>query len=451
MESKFHAHAHTHQYTLQLQSPAVAGKEFSRFVDEALEPHLQSWRELLALTHSMREADVLTVYSSSSSSSASSTTSSRSSGNGSALAKRFVNTNSIHPDNCVGRLTRTFRLLTGVAGAPSGVFSPGLLSSPRMAAAVGISVSVGIPQLPKQEDAGEFLTYVLDTLHEELRATGQAPLAVVVPTPTYTRGPFSVASGGPSDTYPHGDTSSDDEVWCDPLSGAPTPAPEAYKEARTGEVEGSGAAGGDDDGWVEIKAQSKPARVVVDRESRSAAEKAVASTVVGTLFHSVMRSEVHYHGQALISATFQKSHCLTLNVDAGSVPTRHPVTPSASPIFVVANARGNNNAYKKGNAGNNYPPTPPAAADGARTRSQDHAGAASRDTTQECTLNEVLASHFGEEIVSAGQSNRITKRVTLDRAPPVLVLQLNRLAYDFNKDAAVKVKYMRLINNYFVL
>mmetsp|Transcript_33198 Transcript_33198/g.48034 ORF Transcript_33198/g.48034 Transcript_33198/m.48034 type:complete len:412 (+) Transcript_33198:284-1519(+) len=139
------------------------------------------------------------------------------------------------------------------------------LFMPRLIGAFQRSVASG-SRKPRQEDAMEFLTFLLDSLHEEV---GRA------------RGPRE------------GDT-----VVIEKDDKKPS------KEEK--EIEG--------EEWSVVKARHRGRGLEVDDSSRKAAEDLVASTVISRFFHGTLRSEVQYRARRMCSVTFQRFHCLTLDV-----------------------------------------------------------------------------------------------------------------------------------------
>lgn len=171
----------------------------------------------------------------------------------------------------------------------------------------------------------EFLTFLLDALHEEARS----------------------ANG------------------CGDLPAASSPLP-ASKEA-----------------WNEVR-QAR-ARSVVDTGGRAEALGQISATPVSRLFHGLYRSEVLYTLKRVTSVTFQRYHCISLDLTEGG-------------------------------AGR-------------------HVGGGRR-WGQTTDVGQAMAAHFREEDLAASS---IRKVVLLERLPAVLVLQLKRFAFDVFYATTTKV------------
>lgn len=184
----------------------------------------------------------------------------------------------VAPDEYLGDLIRRFRLIMSPSSnSPQNAF----LFTPTN----------------KQEDAMEFLTFLLDVLHEE------ALLHVTSELGTETIRDL---------------------------------------DRKEKEIVDENAAEDSEEGWTEVRkcgtgssAKVSGIKVVIDEATRLSTTREVASSLVGQLFHGILRSEVVYSRKHMSSVTFQKFHCLTLNVDRISIPhsddqkklTKRPVTP----------------------------------------------------------------------------------------------------------------------------
>lgn len=130
-----------------------------------------------------------------------------------------------------------------------------------------------------QEDAMEFMTFLLDSIHEEM---------------------LSEASSA-------GDDGVDDAVM----------------GLKTTELVDDDDVGG----WEEVASSrisriGSRAKTSVDEESRKLAISATGATPISRLFHGILRSDFKQQGKT-ISATFQRFHCLTLECrDFGFIGTK---------------------------------------------------------------------------------------------------------------------------------
>ena len=139
-----------------------------------------------------------------------------------------------------------------------------------------------------QEDAMEFMTFVLDAIHEEMLPYTSA---------------LSSSSGDSDGTYS---------------------VTAAMTAARVADEDGGG--------WEEVSSSRIASRgkTNVDEESRRSALAATESTPISRLCHGILRSEYKQQGKT-ISATFQRFHCLTLECrDFGFVGTKSVVKPIPS-------------------------------------------------------------------------------------------------------------------------
>lgn len=184
-----------------------------------------------------------------------------------------------------------------------------------------------------QQDAMEFMTYLLDSLHEEEinQITSKQELSE-----------FQVELQHEHDTF-----------------------------FSTSEV-------AVEDDWLEV---SHKRNVTVDKNSKKNAIQGIDATVISRLFHGYLRSELRSTSKrATVSTTFQRFHCLTLTV-FGPGPLRSPSTP--------------------------------------------------------LTVEDAIHNYFKEEDLYDSKSK---KRISLEHCPPVLILQLNRFAFDTRHCTTMKVE-----------
>lgn len=149
-----------------------------------------------------------------------------------------------------------------------------------------------------QQDAMEFLTFVLDALHEELNGAASALLT------TDERGLLTAL-----------------------IQSLP-----AYQQTSEQLAQATMTAAGATDEWATVRRSQPPAvkQVTVDAASKAQALRDLfAPSIIPRLCHGLLRSEVVYKTKKMCSITFQKFHCLTLNLRApspGSGPAHGRVT-----------------------------------------------------------------------------------------------------------------------------
>lgn len=136
-----------------------------------------------------------------------------------------------------------------------------------------------------QQDAMEFLTFVLDALHEELNCAAAALLT-------------------------------DDERS---LLTAVIQSLPGYQQISEQLAQATLTATGTADEWATVRRSQPPAvkQVTVDAASKAQALRDLfAPSIIPRLCHGLLRSEVVYKTKKMCSITFQKFHCLTLNLRA---------------------------------------------------------------------------------------------------------------------------------------
>lgn len=149
-----------------------------------------------------------------------------------------------------------------------------------------------------QQDAMEFLTFVLDALHEELNGAASALL-----------------------------TTDERSLLMALIQSLP-----AYQQTSEQLAQATMTAAGATDEWATVRRSQPPAvkQVTVDAASKAQALRDLfAPSIIPRLCHGLLRSEVVYKTKKMCSITFQKFHCLTLNLRApspGSGPTHGRVT-----------------------------------------------------------------------------------------------------------------------------
>jgi ubiquitin C-terminal hydrolase len=154
--------------------------------------------------------------------------------------------------------------------------------------------------------------------------------------------------------------------------------------------------------WQPV-AKGKGSRIkhVVDDVSRQSAARINASTAISRIFHGSLRSEVLYGNRRVQSSTFQRFHCLSLEM-----------SQTAETLRRGPNGGGDSNSY----------------------------------SSNVCNLESLLDAYFSNDIVGSSSSTsassarqRTTKQMSLDHCPAALVLQLNRFGFDYHRNVPVKV------------
>jgi hypothetical protein len=145
-------------------------------------------------------------------------------------------------------------------------------------ASLTTSTSTSSGSYHQQADAMEFFTFLLDALHEEMRGIDCSDWLV----------------------YDH--TSS---------SGSSSSA-----------IAGFGSSDAADDGWEEVgKGKSK---VNIDEnQSKQVAKEVIQSSVISQTFHGSLKSTVLYERKRTTSITYQRFHCLQLDVRGPLLKGRH--------------------------------------------------------------------------------------------------------------------------------
>jgi len=242
--------------------------------------------------------------------------------------------NCVAPDVYLGELIRKFRISMNPMHTNHTTIGK---SSTHTNSNTGTSGSFLFTPTNKQEDAMEFLTFLLDVLHEESLA--------LVGNSGGSGGGDSGNSGdsgsGSNDTagvVAVGDgtiVSGEVELGLETVGQGQDETTETTESADTDETNES------EDGWTEVRKCSTGSgvkmngiKVVIDTKTRESTTREVASSLIGLLFHGILRSEVVYSRKHMSSVTFQKFHCITLNVDRISIPpnddnrvTKRPITP----------------------------------------------------------------------------------------------------------------------------
>ena len=134
-------------------------------------------------------------------------------------------------------------------------------------------------------------------------------------------------------------------------------------------------------------------KAVVDDKSRRAAARAGAASSICRLFFSRVRQEITYTAKKVCSVTFVPEICLALQI---------PPAEASLPSSGGGKARGA--AQKQGQ---------PAPVD----------------------LTQCLAAFFSSEEIDGGTK----KRLSLDTAPPALLLQLKRFNFDARRGESIKI------------
>lgn len=155
---------------------------------------------------------------------------------------------------------------------------------------------------PRQEDAMEFLTFLLDALHEELvsLSSSSSPSAAAASS-------ASEGSNGKMQPCPP------ESISLDGSEGQEGGGGGGGKGSVLKESEGQGQGGADE--WnVVAKKKSSGGKVssVVDDSSRLAARKAVDSSLVSRLFHGTLRSVAAVFHEPLSGIAFLLLILLTL-------------------------------------------------------------------------------------------------------------------------------------------
>ena len=221
------------------------------------------------------------------------------------------------------------------------------------------------PRIP-QEDAMEFMTFLLESLNEE-------------------------------------------------ITGADTVSEEAAAKKEA-----------DNTGWESVSTTKTKIKVknVVDDKSRVHSAKGNAATTVTRLFYGTLRSVVCYPAtkestQKINSATFQPFSNLNLNISTAMELTG----PYSAQNFKRKNVPVVSNS-STGNKG----------------VMQSSSSTLSNEPTQQCllpplSLDRALDWYFQSESLNEGAC----KTIQFEHLPQVLVLQLNRFYYDYNRNVPGKI------------
>ena len=145
---------------------------------------------------------------------------------------------------------------------------------------------------------------------------------------------------------------------------------------------------------VQMAVGAAGVKAVVDDKSRRAAARAGAASSICRLFFSRVRQEITYTAKKVCSVTFVPEICLALQI---------PPAEASPPSSGGAKARGAA-AQKQGQ---------PAPVD----------------------LTQCLAAFFSSEEIDGGTK----KRLSLDTAPPALLLQLKRFNFDARRGESIKI------------
>eukprot|EP01036_Dinobryon_divergens_P022500 gene22500-30761_t len=231
---------------------------------------------------------------------------------------------SVDASSFIPKVVRTFQESVSSAAIPSSNSGDGGGGKPR--------------NKGRQEDAMEFLTLLLDTLHEEIVAYTSQTLPPAVPDP--------LDSQNIQDKKDTVQQQQEEEEW----------------------------------NTVSKKKASKVSSVV-DDSSRLTAKKLVESSIISRFFHGTLRSEVMYKAKKVNSITFQRFHCLTLDVQGES---------------------GRNGKKPSGRV----------------------------------SISTCLDMYFREEVLV---ENEIHKQLQFEHLPAVLVLQLGRFSFDYSRNIPIKV------------
>ena len=169
--------------------------------------------------------------------------------------------------------------------------------------------------------------------------------------------------------------------------------------------------------WKKVEKE----REVVDDKSRQEAARANAATSICRIFHARIRSEVKFTSKKMNSVTFQRLHCLSLEISHTHTAAGHGGSPAV--------VNGPNGGKQQPNPN----PNPNLTLTGGKQPREP------RDAV--CDLDAALRAYFGEERLSGHEKDR--KRVSLDTFPPALLLQLKRFSFDQQRGA---VKITREVN-----
>lgn len=228
-----------------------------------------------------------------------------------------------------------------------------------------------------QEDASEFLTFLLDCLHEECVTLSAMP----------------ADEGGDGDGHEDGrDGSSSNSS----SSSSITSSDQSSSSNSSGDGSGSGSSA---DWSTVVKTKAKLPKPIINTQSLSLASFASEASLVSRLFHGVLRQEMIYKMTRRPSVTFERFHCLMLQIATSSIATE-------------------TNRVTKGNRGPSSRNTPKTAA---------------------VTLQQLLSNHFVDEIITPDDGTKITKKLSFQTLPPTLMLQLRRFQYDYFRDVPVKI------------
>lgn len=272
------------------------------------------------------------------------------------------------------------------------------------------------------EDAMEFLTYFLDLLHESLMQVDNNDVIhnLAMQCQVYMNEPKTTELVYPKllqnftdNLVIHNSTlveNIEKGIDLKPLIKRILSRSKYHVLVDEGEMEQD--IQGQDDWNTVAKAGLKKA--VVCNESKRAAIKLNASTVISRLFHGTMRSEVQYLQKKLSSVTFQRFHCISLDIINLQIPS-----PTAAAV-VDSNkiSAGKNKSKSLQPATTRSPPPAPS-------------------IVSKLTIMGALDKYFEVEMLDEG---RIKKGVCIECPPSILILHIKRFSFDFYRNIPIKVK-----------